>query len=77
MSNSISKGFIEECGAEFRADRANRVAMDAVMTNGLNKSCLNHDARRRTTHTFSISLEQGSRRTRGVKNAVSDRVNRE
>lgn len=60
MSNSISKGFIEECGAEFRADRANRVAMDAVMTNGLNKSCLNHDARRRTTHTFSISLEQGS-----------------
>ena len=60
MSSSISKGFIEECGAEFRADRANRVAMDAVMTNGLNKSCLNHDARRRTTHTFSISLEQGS-----------------
>ncbi len=60
MSNNITPEFLESCGAAFRADRANRVARDAVMTNGLNKSCLNHEARRHTTHTFSVSLKQGS-----------------
>lgn len=59
MDQSITAEALERFSAAFAADRANAVARDAVMTNGLNKSCLNHEARRRTTHTFSVSLKQG------------------
>ncbi len=60
MNDTLTPELIEGFSAEFGAERANLVARDAVMTNGLNKSCLSHGARRRTTHTFSVSLQQGS-----------------
>ncbi len=60
MSNYLSPELLESFSADFDADRANKVARDAVMTNGLNKSCLNNDVRRHTTHTFSLTLKQGS-----------------
>lgn len=60
MSKHITAELLKSYSGEFRADRSNQVACDAVMTNGLNKSCLNHEARRRNPHTFSLSLKQGS-----------------
>ncbi len=60
MKKEISMEELDNFGGAFRADRSNRVAQDAVMTNGLNKSCLNHDARRRNPHVFSVSLKQGN-----------------
>ncbi len=59
MTKTMSPELLKSYSGSFHADRSNRVACDAVMTNGLNKSCINHDARRRQTHSFSISLKQG------------------
>ena len=59
MNQIITAEALESFQAAFDGDRANAVARDAVMTNGLNKSCLNHQARRNTTHAFSVSLKQG------------------
>ena len=59
MSVSVTQedlGTFEKC---FLADRANRVAMDAVVNNGVLKSAKNAEAFRTTTHQFSISLKQG------------------
>ena len=44
---------------KFLADRANRVAMDSVMNNGVKKSARNAKVERETTHNFSVSLKQG------------------
>lgn len=60
MSKNITPQMLEGYSGAFYADRANLIARDAVMTNGLNKSCLNHDARRRQLHTFTLTLQQGS-----------------
>lgn len=57
---NITEEMLKKYSAGFNGDRANRAVRDAVMTCGLNKSCLNHDARRNTTHSFSLTLEQGS-----------------
>lgn len=48
MKKEISTEELDHFSKAFREDRSNRVAQDAVMTNGLNKSCLNHEARRRS-----------------------------
>ncbi len=60
MSKNITPELLASYSGSFHADRANLVACDAVMTNGLNKSCLNHGARRSNTHTYSLTLKQGS-----------------
>ncbi len=60
MSKNITPALLDEYSGAFHADHANLTARDAVMTNGLNKSCVNHDARRRQTHTFSLTLKQGA-----------------
>ncbi len=60
MSGSITPELLDVYATAYHADRANQVACDAVMTNGLNRSCLNHGARRRTIHTFSVNLKQGN-----------------
>ena len=60
MKKEISTEELDHFSKTFREDRSNRVAQDAVMTNGLNKSCLNHEARRRNPHVFSVSLKQGN-----------------
>ncbi len=57
---NITEETLKKYSADFNGDRANRAMSDAVMTCGLNKSCLNHGARRNTTHSFSLTLEQGS-----------------
>ncbi len=59
MSMNITPELLESCSEAFHADRSNQVACDAVMTNGLNKSCQNQEARRRQTHSFSLTIKQG------------------
>ena len=44
----------------FDADRANKVAMRAVTTNGVVKAATNQEVYRRDRHQYSISLEQGN-----------------
>ena len=60
MSKNITPALLDAYSGAFHADRSNLAARDAVMTNGLNKSCVNHEARRRQTHAFSLTLKQGS-----------------
>ena len=60
MNNNITPGMLKSYSEDFRDDRSNQAARDAVMTNGLNKSCLNHEAIRQNPHTYSLSLNQGS-----------------
>lgn len=45
--------------AAFKSERANQVAMNAVMNNGLLKSAKNGEAVRAVTHNFSVSLKNG------------------
>ncbi len=60
MSKNLTPELLGGYSEAFAADRASCAVRDAVMTNGLNKSCVNHYARRRNIHTYSLSLEQGS-----------------
>ncbi len=60
MSKNITQELLNSCREAFHADRSSQIAQDAVMTNGLNKSCLNHEAARQNLHTFSLSLKQGA-----------------
>ena len=59
MSVSVTQEDLGTFEKRFLADRANRVAMDAVVNNGVLKSAKNAEAFRTTTHQFSVSLKQG------------------
>ena len=59
MSHSITPDHLGTYSSDFNADRASRVARDAVMSGGLLNSCKNPAAIRRANHEFSLSLKQG------------------
>ena len=59
MQISITQEELQRLEADFLADRANLIAMDAVMQNGLLSSAKNAEAQRSTVHEFSVSLKQG------------------
>ncbi len=59
MSHSITPDHLGIYSSDFNADRASRVARDAVMSGGLLNSCKNPAAIRRANHEFSLSLKQG------------------
>lgn len=48
MKDSITMEALQQMEAEFQADRSNRIAMDAVMNNGLLISAKNAEAYRTT-----------------------------
>ncbi|MCD7946026.1 MAG: C1 family peptidase [Clostridiales bacterium] len=58
-NSSITLASLEQFEARFDAQRANRVAMNAVTENGLTKSAKRREAAQRDVHTFSVSLNQG------------------
>ena len=57
--STITAADIQGFDAGFDAERANRIAMNAVTKNGVYKSASGSDAVQKDTHEFSISLEQG------------------
>lgn len=59
MSVFVTQEDLSAFEARFMADRANRVAMDAVVNNGVLKSAKNAEVFRTTTHQFSVSIKQG------------------
>ena len=59
MSQEITKEQIAAFDADFSAQRANRVAMNAVTNNGLLASAIRREAVEQDVHEYSISLEQG------------------
>ncbi len=59
MNHSITPDHLGTYSSDFNADRASRVARDAVMSGGLLNSCKNPAAIRRANHEFSLSLKQG------------------
>ena len=59
MSQKITKEQLEAFDASFAAQRANRVAMNAVTNNGLLASAIRREAVEQDVHEYSISLEQG------------------
>ena len=59
MSQEIRKEQIAAFDADFSAQRANRVAMNAVTNNGLLASAIRREAVEQDVHEYSISLEQG------------------
>ena len=59
MQGSITQQQLHAIEQDFTAERSNRIAMDAVMNNGLLSSAKNAQAFRNTTHNFSVSLKQG------------------
>ena len=59
MDKNVTSCQLEKYEAEFMADRANRIAMDAVTSNGVNAAAKNPEAFKKVTHTYSISLKQG------------------
>lgn len=63
-NSSITLASLEQFEARFDAQRANRVAMNAVTENGLTKSAKRREAAQRDAHTFSVSLNQGTSPTR-------------
>ena len=56
---TVTSADLSRFEAAFDADRANTVAMHAVLNNGLNKSARNAAAVQQDTHVFSVSLKQG------------------
>ena len=59
MSQEITKEQIAAFDADFGAQRANRVAMNAVTNNGLLASAIRREAVEQDVHEYSISLGQG------------------
>ncbi len=59
MNKSISKQDLEKFEQDFDANQANRVAMNAVVGNGITASAKNYEAERFSSNEFSISLEHG------------------
>lgn len=60
MSKAITPSLLGQYSQTFHSAPLNRVACDAVMNNGLNKSCLNQSVLRTNLHEFSLTLKQGS-----------------
>ena len=58
MSEKITKTWLKKQEKTFLADRANRVAMDAVTAVGVNESAKRPDAFRTDLHAYSVSLPQ-------------------
>ncbi|MCD8132011.1 MAG: C1 family peptidase [Lachnospiraceae bacterium] len=56
----LTREFYETAEKSFDSDRANTVAMNAVMNNGLLKSAAVAQTVRDLPHTYSISLKQGN-----------------
>ena len=59
MNGLVTREILDELEKSFLKERANRIAMDSVMNNGLLASAKNAEVLRSTTHHFSISLKQG------------------
>ncbi len=59
MNATITKEELEAFERRFDEDRANRVAMNAVVTGGVNAVAKNYQVEWELPHDFSISLEQG------------------
>ncbi|MBR4888963.1 MAG: C1 family peptidase [Clostridia bacterium] len=59
MQASVTFEDLRTFEEKFTADRANRIAMDAVVNNGVLKSAKNAEAFRTTTHNYSITIQQG------------------
>ena len=59
MSQEITKELIAAFGADFSAQRAIRVASNAVTNHGRLASATRREAGEQDVHEYSISLEQG------------------
>lgn len=59
METMITNENLQQFEARFDADRANRIAMNAVTANGVLKTAQNYTADRGDFHEFSIRLDQG------------------
>ena len=59
MSQKITKEQLEAFDASFAAQRANRMAMNAVTNNGLLASAIQRGAVENDVHEYSICLKQG------------------
>jgi len=59
MNSHITPELLNLYSQNFQADRASRVACDAVMAGGLLHSCKNPAAVRKNNHEFSLTLKQG------------------
>ncbi len=59
MKKSISKEFLEQEAEKFSSSPRSRVAMNAVVANGVSQTAANFLAPREDRHSFSVSLKQG------------------
>lgn len=59
MEVMITNEKLQQFEARFDADRANRIAMNAVTANGVLKTAQNYQAERGNAHEFSLLLDQG------------------
>ena len=64
MSQEITKEQIAAFDADFSAQRANRVAMNAVTNNGLLASAIRREAVEQDIHEYSISWSRARSATR-------------
>lgn len=60
MNGNITKETLAQFREKCRSDKVCRVAMNAVMENGLRSSAKNGEAQRTTRHSFSVNLKQGA-----------------
>lgn len=60
MSENITKETLAQFEETCRADKACRVAMNAVTQNGLYAAAKNGETARTTRHSFSVNLKQGA-----------------
>lgn len=73
MSKNITKETLAQFQEKCRADKACRIAMNAVMENGLRSSAKNGEVQRTTRHSFSVNLKQGAI-TDQKENALPERA---
>ena len=59
MQGSITFDELKAMENDFLTDRSNRIAMNAVVNNGLLISAKNAEVYRTTTHNFSVNIKQG------------------
>ena len=59
MKEMITQDMLDQFEQEFKANKANRVAMRAVVANGVNVSAINNEAFRTERHQFSVKIKQG------------------
>ncbi len=57
MDKNISREDLAKFSEDFYSDRANLLAMNAVIGNGVNKSALTYDSRRKNIHQYSLRLK--------------------